>query len=237
MTNLDHSDKIMAAKQGDYLVAVAPVGGVDMSKGGVINYATGSRFRVEYPLGNLLFCFDDYARSVTFDREDMASLALSVAAEAEPTRQTEYHAPAAAPCPRCRREDETAPKIDFARIAAAALDRLLSEDYYTKASSSKLHVASELLRFAVFDPDIGEKSRQKLCLRSLQVLIADELKSDGTFPDRGRIYQAVSILLVADVDDAVMEQLTNEAEAREAKNAADMAKYLAEKAAKEEAGQ
>lgn len=73
-TKLAHSDHILRAGPGEAILAVEPASGVNMRAGGVVNYPVGARFRVEFPHGGLIWCLDDEARSVAFDREGMFNL-------------------------------------------------------------------------------------------------------------------------------------------------------------------
>ncbi len=73
-TRLEHSDHILRAKTGETVLAVEPVRGVNMRAGGVLKYQIGARFRVRHASCDLLWCIDDEARSVTFDRVQMFSL-------------------------------------------------------------------------------------------------------------------------------------------------------------------
>ena len=73
-TPMEHSDHILAAAPGSWLLACEPVEGVNMRAGGVLRYEIGARFRVEFGSGGLLWCLDEQARSVTFDREQMFAL-------------------------------------------------------------------------------------------------------------------------------------------------------------------
>ena len=74
MTLLEHSDHILAAKVGEVLLVVDSVIGVDMMNGGSVRYVFGDRLRVKGRTCSILWCLDDNARTVTFDRSDMSSL-------------------------------------------------------------------------------------------------------------------------------------------------------------------
>lgn len=73
-TKLQHSDHILKSGQGEILLAVEPVEGVNMRAGGVLTYGVGARFRVILSNNGLIWCLDDDARSMSFDREQMAAL-------------------------------------------------------------------------------------------------------------------------------------------------------------------
>lgn len=74
MTPLEHSDHILTARSGEWLMACDTVSGVNMDAGGRIHYGPGARFRVKFACGGLVWCLDENARSVSFGREDMAAL-------------------------------------------------------------------------------------------------------------------------------------------------------------------
>lgn len=71
---LEHSDHILAAKAGSWVLACEPVWAVNMNAGGKLEYGVGARFRVKFGSGDLLWCLDEEARSVTFGREQMFAL-------------------------------------------------------------------------------------------------------------------------------------------------------------------
>lgn len=71
---LEHSDHILAAAPGSWVLACEPVWAVDMGPGGRVDYGVGARFRVRHGLDDLLWCLDEAGRSVTFGREQMFAL-------------------------------------------------------------------------------------------------------------------------------------------------------------------
>lgn len=74
MTPLQHSDRILEAKPGAWLMACEPVSGVDMLAGGRVSYQPGKLFRVKHCTAGLVWVLDAQMRSVTFDRSDMQAL-------------------------------------------------------------------------------------------------------------------------------------------------------------------
>lgn len=68
-TKLQHSDHIFALAEGSTLQAVSAITGVDMHKGGRIEYSPGARFRLKRSTGDLLWCLDEDGRRVTFSRD------------------------------------------------------------------------------------------------------------------------------------------------------------------------
>lgn len=71
---LQHSDHILKARANEWLLCSEPVLGVDMSAGGTLAYGVGARFRVKFSWGDLIWCLDENAKSVSFNREQMAAL-------------------------------------------------------------------------------------------------------------------------------------------------------------------
>lgn len=71
---LRHTDRILAARRGKVLMACDTIEGVNMSDGGRLKYALGSKFRVKFSSGDILWCVDEEARSVSFLRSDLAAL-------------------------------------------------------------------------------------------------------------------------------------------------------------------
>lgn len=69
-----HADRILSLKSGTIVMACKPIQGVNMGAGGAFDYAPGARFRVKFSSGNLLWCIDEAGRSITLDREAIASL-------------------------------------------------------------------------------------------------------------------------------------------------------------------
>lgn len=74
MTRLEHSDRILAAAPGETLLVVEPCIGTNMREGGSIAYGVGARLRVKLTIGDLVWCLDDKARSVMFDKRGMEGL-------------------------------------------------------------------------------------------------------------------------------------------------------------------
>ncbi len=74
MTLLEHSDHILAAQSGEWLMACDAVSGVNMDAGGMLQYGPGARFRVKFACGDSVWCLDENARSVSFAREAMTAL-------------------------------------------------------------------------------------------------------------------------------------------------------------------
>lgn len=77
---LEHSDHILKAPQGSWVLVCEPVHAVNMGGGGQIAYKPGDRLRVRQSLAGLLWCDDEQARRVTFDRQEMAALDRAAAA-------------------------------------------------------------------------------------------------------------------------------------------------------------
>jgi hypothetical protein len=74
MTLLEHSDHILRATHGDAVMVCEPVSAVDMVNGGGVSYRPGDKLRVNHTNCGLLWCLDEWARSVSFDRQGMAAL-------------------------------------------------------------------------------------------------------------------------------------------------------------------
>lgn len=75
MTALEHSDRILAAAPGSWVLACEPVWGVNMGPGGRLDYGVGARFRVRHGSDDLLWCLaQGDGRRVTFGREQMSAL-------------------------------------------------------------------------------------------------------------------------------------------------------------------
>jgi len=74
MTKLEHSDHILNAKPGEVLLVVEPTSAVDMVAGGSVEYGVGDKLRVKFASGDLIWCLDDEARSVSFARTEMLGL-------------------------------------------------------------------------------------------------------------------------------------------------------------------
>lgn len=87
MTLLEHSDYILKAKPGEWLLACAPVSAVNMHEGGRIDYPIGARFRAKFECADLLWCLDEEARSITFGRRDMIGLERAPKREKETRRE------------------------------------------------------------------------------------------------------------------------------------------------------
>ena len=75
-TKLQHSDAILSLPAGAWIMACEPIAAVDMRAGGRANYDAGARFRVKFTTGDLIWCHDEDARTVTFGREELWALEI-----------------------------------------------------------------------------------------------------------------------------------------------------------------
>ena len=73
-TALAHTDTMLSSKEGDWLMACDTITGCNVVEGGQITYAIGAKFRVKFPCGDLLFCHDETAKTVTFIRHDLLAI-------------------------------------------------------------------------------------------------------------------------------------------------------------------
>lgn len=75
MTPLEHTDHILTAKKGDWLVVRTPLRYFDCVKGEWIPYSSGDRLRVELAFSSgELYALDENARSVRLDREQLTAV-------------------------------------------------------------------------------------------------------------------------------------------------------------------
>lgn len=80
-TRLEHSDRIIATKPGEWLTAAKPIYNVYAGEEGSVMYEPLAMFRVKYSTQDRIHCLDEQARSVSFDRSQMHLLAPGENAE------------------------------------------------------------------------------------------------------------------------------------------------------------